>query len=645
MILKIIPAKSAFNLARYMLKGDAVLVATNMESVDAPGLAKEFGLVTSINPLKHKVIHLAISHPLGERVSLEQAVCEIEAALKGLGYENCPYHAVEHHDSTKQHFHIATTPTDYDGKRIDRGRDRFKAKTICRRLEKEGGLVAVSSYKDSRKALPPISAPEIQAPNLNDALYAAILPAIKRSQTIGGLAQDLLLHGIQMERTGASGLGFRLLGDQGGYLKASEVHPSFSLSKLQSKHGLGYEATRDDAHLVAVAKKPQQPVQPVLAAMTAPSPASSRVQASVTEITRRLLETYKTRSTYAQSPYTLVAPPVPKRGITQPGTRPATPAIRVALLSAGLRPAAPTPTRDAGRPLRPVVRPGEAIPAPSRPDHAPTVGAGLPYPTPGLAGAQFDSPGHGAVQPRHDSRPDLAAARLDPGGRGVAPGHEGRQPDPGSQAAASSCVPGAPGGAPGREPDRGQRPTRPGAASQRQQDAAGSAHRPSGPAPAPEPRTGQPGVGSERGPGGPRRRTPPGLSAAALAQLSIARQIMEDLPRVEPPRKRLPMTPAEAIDRVVGSLEIERVGLPTPASLPSVDDLVITAQSYEEPLITLDTNLDWLDDYRRQKASFHKSPEKPEKQFQEPPKAPAPPKAAPKPPEPPTPKRSFGRGR
>jgi hypothetical protein len=569
-ILKILASKSMVNLASYILKDDAVLVATNMESVDAPGLAREFGLVTGLNPLKHKAIHLVISHPLGERVPLEQAEHEIREALKGLGYENCPFHAVEHFDGTKQHFHIATTPTDYSGKRIDRGGDRFEAKRICRRLEKEAGLVAVTSYKDRTQAAPEVAAPEVQIPNLKDALFAAIQPAIKRSKTIGELAQDLLRHGIQMEAThgakGAAGLGFRLLGEHGGYLKASEVHSSFSLAKLQSKHGLTYQVGRDDAHLVAMTKKPQQPIQPVLAAMTEPLPASPRLQDSVAAITRRILDSYKQRSTYAQGPFTVVAPAPAKRGGPQQGFRPATPAIRAALLSTRLRPAADAPARDAGRPLRPVVQPGPGVPAPSRPDHAPKVGAGVPNPAQGLAGAQLEAPGDSRMRPRHDSRPDLAAALPDPGGRGVAPGHGGGVADPGSPAAAGPRVPAAPGRASGREQDRGQRPSGPGAPRQRQQDAPGSAHGASGPAPAPGARAGQPGVGSERGSGGPGGRTAPGLSAAATAQLLIAQQIMKDLPRVKPPRSSS-MSPSKATRLVIEAVG-QKPAMPAPTLEP-----------------------------------------------------------------------------
>lgn len=81
--------------------------------------------------------------------------------------------------------------------------------------------------------------------------------------------------------------------------------------------------------------------------------------------------------------------------------------------------------------------------------------------------------------------------------------------------------------------------------------------------------------------------------------------------------------------------------------LPSVEDLVITAASYEMQPITLDGDSDWMDDYRPASKFGHKAPGKPQdapKPAPPPPQAPKP-KPAPEPPNPPTPKpgRGFGR--
>ena len=111
---------------------------------------------------------------------------------------------------------------------------------------------------------------------------------------------------------------------------------------------------------------------------------------------------------------------------------------------------------------------------------------------------------------------------------------------------------------------------------------------------------------------------------------------MAGLPRIEAPRTRR-LSPVAAT-----MLVTERISQAA-ALLPSVDDLVVTAASYEPPPITLDMAFEELDAYRRASQFAHKGPEKPDE-------APKPPKAPPKPPEPvkapetpsPTIKRSFG---
>ncbi len=570
MILKIIPGRSAINAARYMAKPDAILIDTNMESIEPVGIAKEFAMVNSLKPLKHQVVHLVLSLPLGEKITPEQARHLIHEAKAELGYENCPFTAWQHLDSTKQHWHIAVTPVDYEGNRIDRGGDRFTAKKVCRRLEKELGLTVVSNQKVKQEQAPEVAAPEVQAANLRDALYAEILPAIKRSKTIADLAQDLLRHGIQMEASfgakGASGLGFRLVGrdDTGGYMKASEVHDSFSIAKLRSKHGLDYAPGRDDQHLAAMKKKPSQPVQPILAAMVEPPPASPRIKVSADQITRHLLNSYKNRSSYAQDAHPRT--PAPSRRATREATRPGpgAPAIAAAILSARLQAASKPAHGSPGGPLRPgVVRAAEAAPTPSGPDVAQAMGTGVPITTPGLAQAQ---PRLGGVQQdlgsRDDRRPDLDVPGQHPGGRGDGP-LRGHTDDPG-QAAARPRLSAPAGDLAGGGPGGRERSPRPGEARERQQDAPGSLDRATRSPSAPGARTGEPRLGRERGSRSPGGRAS-GLSEVAQAHLAIARNLLAALPtrKCPVPLPKVP-SPRAATQRLMEPRQVPLHQIPEP---------------------------------------------------------------------------------
>lgn len=603
MIEKIIYSNSVRNCLNYIFKEDSTFIASNMGSPDPAGLAQEFRLVNSLRPgLKHQVIHLAISLASGESLSQKQKVETVQRSLAALGYENCAFYAREHHDSEKEHYHVAVSPVNYDGVRIDRGGDRFKAKKICRDLEKAFGLRQVSNQKAKTPDLPAVAAPEIQIGNLKDALYAAILPAIQRSTTLAELAQDLLRHGIQMEASfsktgkGVSGLGFRLMGapggGSGGYLKASEVHDSFSIAKLQKKHGLSYEPVRDDPHLAAMGRKPLQPVQAILGAMLEEPAPSPRVKLSAEQITRRILNSYKTRRPNANRSDT------PSTGSTRRTPlhaeskthRPDTPAVVAALLSTRRAEGADPSDRASGRPLRGGVVPDDPTPsAPSVPDHAPALGDGLPHPTPGLAHPEPQPVPASAgerLASRNDSGANLDLPGVDSGG-GSAPPQPGRGADH-DQSRTPEARPGVltTWDHPERGRSRGrQRPEGPGPARERQPNASGGAHGASGTSATPGSRTGRPGVGGERGSGSPGGRTPTGsfgvgrFSPTVEGYLATMRDILAALPRraCPAPCPRVP-SPREAANRLH---QPPILPPPEPAEAPWIDPFLVHGHNWE----------------------------------------------------------------
>lgn len=558
MILKIIPGLSAFNCLQYIHKEGAQPIASNMAGHDMLSLKREFALVNSLNPLKHQIVHLIIVHPLGEQVSREQAIHEVAEALAGLGYADCPFTALEHFDSGKQHFHIATTPVDFDGKRIERGGDRFAAKRICRRLELEAGLQIVSNDKGTeKKEVHEVATPEIQAADLSAALYAAILPAIQRSKTIGDLAQDLLRHGVQMEASfgsrGASGLGYRLLGDRRGYLNASEVHSSFTLAKLKNKHHLNYDSDRDDKHLVQMTRRPSQPVHSLLAAMAEPVPPSPRVKASADEITQKLLESYTHRSTYAAPEYAAPADAAARRRPTADPARAHRPAVVPRDLSTGEGGDSPTPHRGRERSRMPLVERSQSPRTTSGDGIAAGVGDPLPTATLTLARPLAPVPGLHRDEPRHDRGADLVVTPANPRGGGAPGGNTpgSKQPDPALHATAGDTAGGRLGGMFGSE--------EPGPGPQRQQDASASHHGLQGSVPLGEPRTGIDRLGGPGGSAGPGGGDPAGASTSAAgpgraetvlgkayaAVVALTRKLLAALPRALPPRAR-GLTAAEA---------------------------------------------------------------------------------------------------
>lgn len=536
-------------------------------------LTAELLMVWELNPIKHQVIHIAISLAEGEHLGQEQKLQVVEKILRDFGYGNCPYHAREHHDGTKEHYHIAVSPITYEGLRVDRGGDRFQAKRTCRELERTLGLQQVSNQKTKEVEPPAPKAPAVQSVNLKDALYATILPAVKRCKTVGELARDLLLHGVQMEAgLNAKGvitsLGFRLSGTPGGYLNASAVHESFSITKLQKKHGLSYEPTRDNPHCAALDKKPLQPVQVVLEAAKAPPTSSPRIQESVEQVARHVLQSYRTRSSHAPRPEVQRDPAESTRRTPKlaPIPAPERPGLIAALLQAR-RAEGALPIEGGSRgPVQSLVGGREAASAALLPDLSKTVGAGIPIPvarleapepTPGEAG-----PGAG-VAPWNDPSADVDLSRPDPRGRGPALGPiEAGHADFSGAAAARARVHAADDHPSRRGPGHGLRPPRPGTSHQRERHASGSAHGPSGAEATPGARAGISGLGGIRG--------PRSLDWGTIEELmDEAREVLERLrPQNRPPSPRVP-DPAAVASRMMAPRPMPS---PPPPPAPKVEE-------------------------------------------------------------------------
>lgn len=515
MIIKLINSNSASNSFRYVAKDDSVRISTNMGAENPGDLAKELRYVAGLNPrvkycqAVHIVVSLSpgetLSDDLWERVGLE--------SLNDLGFGDCPYEIRKHVDRDHSHIHIVTSPVNYDGVRVDRGGDRYQAKKTARRLEQELGLHFVKNEKIDAAIIPPpevtmavpeIGTPAIPVPGLKEALHQVIQEEIAQAKNVGDLAQRLLVRGVKMEATVAAktgkvtGLGYRLLGPDGGFLDASEIHSSLTLRKLETKHHLAFESDRDLPHMRP--QRPTPPVQVVLPMLT-PKPSHPRIEASARTLAKRLLKTYRS------SPYARPHRPDTTATATRARWRRAIEIRRPvslqhpAVSAEQFRPGTGSvqqPGVGAPGSLQPVVPGGEPHPA-RHPNPSPTLGGGLPDPTQGVAGAESEDPRLAAAV-RPDAR-DAGVADVDVP-RGSAPrggGSGGQAPAP--TGASGPGVPPARGDHPGGGSGDGLGPEKPGQTSPSQPNAPGGPDRPRQPEAPPAPGAGQPSVGGERGSG------------------------------------------------------------------------------------------------------------------------------------------------
>lgn len=514
MICKVIHSKSAANCVNYICRDGSVELDSNMPGQIPEEIAQEFRWLHNRAPLKHQITHIILRAAPGERLTTPQMLRCVEVALQDLGYVGCAYHARVHTDSGdgEPHIHIAVAPRNFEGQRVDCGGERYKAKHLSRKLEDELGLRQVSNIKDQT---PPAPTLEERAKHLRQALQGEILASLDRGvQTVGDLAQDLLLHGVQMEAQFSSNgkaktLVYRLLGEEGGSLKASEVSNHLTLAKLQSRRGLSYVPERDDPYLLPVASRPLPPTHVIEAAMAAPERSPSpRVRRSIVQVVKDIFSEL-TRRLHAPTFRTAPQPQSkPRSSTTDDLAR-----MVGAVLSAWRRPTTGCPSAAdnglGGRAIRLMVGDG-AVSAPDASRHResagsvrdPLSGAAL-----GLAEAQ-SVPGGGGEEgwddPRPDRRGDLAGAGGHDGGRSTNVGLErgpaaAREPEDDSHPRGSAPGSDDPGG---RQAGRSGSAARP-AGGQGARKAGHDRHG-SGPHHAAE----SIGAGSDRMGGGPR---PPGV--------------------------------------------------------------------------------------------------------------------------------------
>lgn len=514
MYIKVIPSTSAYNALRYIHKAGSERIATDLVGRSPWQLAQEIKLHNTLGPkIKHEVIHIPMSAAMGEYLAAEKWLKVSQKVMKDLGYEGCPFDLVRHLDKEFDHAHLVVTPIAPDGSRVDRRGDHFRAERVGREIERELGLVQIkglAGQKERREVERDLEIPRLTmladmdeiprqgepaGTGLRDAIESAIRRALLDSRTFTDLAKQLMKSGVRMEATiskagKVTGLGYRLYGDQGGYIQASKVHESFSFAKLQKKHGISFEESRDLPNLRAGAIVAMDDLSGLLAGGR--TPISGRLNRTVKDLSRHLMLSMNRRANANTQ-------------ITQPWRADTSRAYRstaIRLYHAGISGQLPAGEPSDGsrsivlsrRPLpERMAAPGGGSTATEQAYTTEPLGDSLSQPAPGLAGSLNADQGAGRGQgvPAQDGpRPDLDVSSSSPaGGEGIsAPGTVG------------AGLPAALGGDPGGGSSRSLGPASSGTNAGGVPDASGGPH---GSSRAEEAPTG--GAGADRlgGMGGP----------------------------------------------------------------------------------------------------------------------------------------------
>lgn len=140
------------------MENRAEIIGGNMAGQTPQELAREFRDISNRNSRVAKPVrHFSLRLPENDKQLTAEQWQEVGSQfLEKLGYGNCQRVMVLHSDGdtsrggASQHCHIVCNAIDATtGRKVNDFRDVFRAKAACRELEKEHGLIQVSSTKSA----------------------------------------------------------------------------------------------------------------------------------------------------------------------------------------------------------------------------------------------------------------------------------------------------------------------------------------------------------------------------------------------------------------------------------------------------------------------------------------------------------------
>lgn len=149
MIAKMTKGKGFKGVLAYLLEGSKPapmprgnLILTNMTGNTPISFAREFGRIRSLRTgISKAVSHVSISlSPKDRSLNDEDFSLIAERFLDEMGYQNCPFVVVRHHDTEHQHIHIVTSRITLKGEVVSDAHDYRRAEVVMRQLEEDYGL-------------------------------------------------------------------------------------------------------------------------------------------------------------------------------------------------------------------------------------------------------------------------------------------------------------------------------------------------------------------------------------------------------------------------------------------------------------------------------------------------------------------------
>lgn len=149
MIAKITKGKGFKGVLAYLVDGKKAsatprgqVIVSNMVGNTPKTLAREFGQLRSLRAgLNKAVFHASISLSPEDRGLDDLEFSDIAQQFLGeMGYQDCPFVVVRHHDTEHQHIHIVASRITVQGEVVSDAHDYRRAEAVMRQLEEDYGL-------------------------------------------------------------------------------------------------------------------------------------------------------------------------------------------------------------------------------------------------------------------------------------------------------------------------------------------------------------------------------------------------------------------------------------------------------------------------------------------------------------------------
>jgi len=211
--------------------------------------------------LKNPVVHMILSIPKEEHLTLDQWGEVAEEYTERMGFGKAPYIAVRHQDTEHEHIHIVASRVDVFGRPIRLSHDYYKSQEIARDLEQKYELGRVRSSweretKDRSQGEYHLTQ-RTGAETRKERVRRELFGALEQCKDVPALASKLrekdieLVPKVTSDQSKVVGVVFKV---EGWHIPGSRIDRALSWNRIAEK--LEYEHARDFSRLSAPPEAP-----------------------------------------------------------------------------------------------------------------------------------------------------------------------------------------------------------------------------------------------------------------------------------------------------------------------------------------------------------------------------------------------------